>query len=407
MRRGCARAKRLPSRSLFSRRTDWDLSPNALSRAIASRRAAGGSVVDLTVTNPTAAALQHPPSLLADGMGLGDSRYEPEPLGLTPARDRVAAYYRARGRACDPAAVFLTAGTSEAFAYLLALLCDPGDAVLVPRPGYPLLDFLAALSGVRLVHYPLRYGGTWHVELEELARLARAEARVRAVFATSPGNPTGAYLKQGELAALERICAERALALVVDEVFADYPLGDDPQRAGSALGARACLTFVLSGLSKVALLPQLKLSWGVACGPAAQVGAALARLAVIADSFLSVATPVQRAIGRILAAAPALQAQVRARTAANLRALRAALAGGAASALDVEGGWSAVLRLPAREGLDDVGWALALLEVGVLVQPGALYDLDGCHAVVSLLCEPEPFAQGVAILAREVARRAG
>ncbi len=402
------RAERLSSRSLFSRRTEWDLSPNALSRALASRRAAGGTVVDLTITNPTAAALQHPPSLFAGVMGQGSSGYEPEPLGLTPARDCVAAYYRARGRACDPAAVFLTASTSEAFAYLLALLCDPGDAVLVPRPGYPLLDYLAALSGIRLVYYSLRYDGTWNLDLNELAERLGAESRARGVFATSPGNPTGAYLKRGELAGLERLCAERELALVVDEVFADYPLRDDPERAGSALGPRACLAFVLSGLSKVALVPQLKLSWGVVCGPSARVEAALARLALIADTFLSVATPVQLALGRIFAAAPELQARVRARTAGNLAALRAAVAGGAASVGDVEGGWSAVLRLPSLAGLDDEGWALALLEkAGVLVQPGGLYDLDGCHAVVSLLCEPEPFEEGVAALARLVAQRAG
>jgi alanine-synthesizing transaminase len=392
---------------LFSRRTGWELSPNALSSALASRRAAGGSVVDLTVTNPTAAALQHSPSLFAGVMDSGVSGYAPEPLGLTPAREQVAAYYRARGTACNASVVFLTASTSEAFAYLMALLCDPGDAVLVPRPGYPLLDYLAALSGIRLVHYSFRYDGSWALDRAELDERVRAEARVRAVFATSPGNPTGAYLKTGELAALERACAERDLALVVDEVFADYPLRPDPERAGSALGARACLTFVLSGLSKVALLPQLKLSWGAACGPADRVAAALARLALIADSFLSVATPVQLALPRILAAAPALQARVRARTAANLAALRAALAGGAASVLDAEGGWSAVLRLPELPSLDDEGWALALLDAGVLVQPGGLYDLDGCHAVVSLLSEPESFARGIALVAGEVARRAG
>jgi len=397
----------LSSRDVFSRRTGWELSPNALSRALASRRAAGGSVVDLTVTNPTAVGLLHPPSLFAGVMDSGVSGYEPEPLGITRAREQVAAYYRSRDCACDAGEVFLTASTSEAFAYLMALLCDPGDAVLVPRPGYPLLDYLAALSGIRLVHYSLRYAGTWHVELEELRVLAGADARVRAVFATSPGNPTGAYLKRGELAAIERLCAERELALVVDEVFADYPMRADPERVDCTLGARDCLTFVLSGLSKVALLPQLKLSWGVACGPPARVGAALARLALVADSFLSVATPVQLALGRILAAAPALQVRVRERTSANYAALRAALAGGAASALDAEGGWAALLRLPALGGLDDEGWALALLEAGVCVQPGSLYDLDGCHAVVSLLSEPAPFAAGVAVLAREVARRAG
>ena len=194
-------------------------------------------------------------------MGQGGSGYEPEPLGLTPARDQVAAYYRARGTACDASAVFLTASTSEAFAYLMALLCDPGDAVLVPRPGYPLLDYLAALSGIRLVHYSFRYDGTWDLDRAELAERLRAEARVRAVFATSPGNPTGAYLKRGELAELERVCAERDLALVVDEVFADYPLRERP--GAGRLGARR------------ARLPDLRPLGPVEGGPAAAAEALL------------------------------------------------------------------------------------------------------------------------------------
>lgn len=397
--------RRLSSRTVFSRRTQWDLSPNALTRALASRRAAGGGVVDLTITNPTAVGLRHPPSLFA---GLLDSAgsYEPEPLGLVRAREGVADYYRSRGSACEPSATWLCASTSEAFAYLFALLCDPGDAVLVPRPGYPLFDYLAALSGVRLVPYSMRYDGRWHVDRAELWERVRVEARVRAVFAVSPGNPTGWVLEPGELSALEAICAERDLALVVDEVFADYPL--EPRRGAlpSALGPRACLCFVLSGLSKVALLPQLKLAWGATCGPAQLVGSALERLALVADTFLSVSTPAQLALPRALAAAPELRARVRERTNANLAALRAELAGSSASICAGEGGWAAVVRLPALDGLDDERWALELLDHrGVLVHPGALYDLDGCHCVVSLLSERDAFAEGVRALAAEVARR--
>jgi hypothetical protein len=392
---------------VFSRRTQWELSPNALTRALASRRAAGGSVVDLTITNPTAVGLRHPPSFFAGLVDSESASYEPEPLGLFRAREGVADYYRARGSACDPNAVWLCASTSEAFGYLLALLCDPGDAVLVPRPGYPLLGYLASLSGVRLVHYPLRFDGRWHIDLAELRRLVRAEARVRAVFATSPGNPTGAVLAPEELSALEALCAESELALVVDEVFADYPLGEGSERIASALGPRACLCFVLSGLSKVALLPQWKVAWGVACGPKSRVEPALERIALIADTFLSVSTPAQLALPRIFAATPESQARVRSRTNANLAALRAALAGRAVTVCAGEGGWAAVLRLPELAGLDDEAWALALLEsAGVLVHPGALYDLEGCHCVVSLLPEPESFAAGCAALAREVTRRA-
>jgi hypothetical protein len=392
---------------VFSRRTDWELSPNALTRALATRRAAGGGVVDLTITNPTAVGLRHPPSLFAGLLDSAGGDFEPEPLGLMRAREQVAAYYRDRGCACDPSATWLCASTSEAFAYLFALFCDPGDAVLVPGPGYPLFDYLAELSGVRLVRYPIHWDGCWHIDRGALRESVRAEARVRAIFAISPGNPTGAVLQPSELAELESLCAERELALVVDEVFADYPL--EPRRGPlpSALGRRACLCFVLSGLSKVALLPQLKLAWGVTCGPAPLVGRALERLTLIADTFLSVSSPAQLALPRALAAAPELQARVRARTNANLAALRASLAGGAASVCAGEGGWAAVVRLPALDGLDDEGWALALLERGgVLVHPGALYDLAACHCVVSLLTEPEAFAEGIRALASEVARRA-
>ena len=393
---------------MFSRRTEWDLSPNALSRALATRRAAGGSVVDLTITNPTAVGLQHPPSFFAELVDSRSGTYEPEPLGLASARESVAGYYRARGSACDAQSVWLCASTSEAFAFLLALLCDPGDAVCVARPGYPLLDYLAALSGVRLLQYPLRWDGRWSIDLAELRALVGREPRLRAVVATSPGNPTGAVLSPAELAALEALCAERELALLVDEVFADYPLDPKAGPLRSALGERACLCFVLSGVSKVAVLPQWKLGWGVTCGPAAPAARAQERLALIADTFLSVGTPVQLALPRILGAAPALQAQVRSRIQGNLATLRRALAGGAASVCAGEGGWAAVVRMPALGGLDDEGWALALLEsAGVLTHSGALYDLDGCHAVVSLLVEPERFAAGVSALAVEVGKRAG
>ncbi|MFI5315105.1 MAG: aminotransferase class I/II-fold pyridoxal phosphate-dependent enzyme [Myxococcota bacterium] len=391
---------------MFSRRTQWELSPNALTRALASRRAAGGGVVDLTITNPTAVGLRHPPSLFAGLIDSTSAGYDPEPFGLLRAREEIAAYYRARGSACDPRATWLCASTSEAFSYLLALLCDPGDAVLVPRPGYPLFDTLAGLSGVRLLQYPVRYDGRWQVDRGALRELMRGEARARAVFAISPGSPTGAVLDPSELADLESLCAERELALVVDEVFADYPLAAAQTAFPSALGARACLCFALSGLSKVALLPQLKLAWGATCGPEPLVARALERLTLIADSFLSVSTPAQLALPRALAAAPELRARVRARTRANLETLRAALVGSAASVCAGEGGWSVVVRLPAVDGLDDDAWAIALLErAGVLLHPGGLYDLDGCHCVVSLLPEPPAFAEGVRALAAELARR--
>lgn len=417
--RSCARAAgalrvscaAVSARRIFSRRTQWELAPNALTRALADRRAAGGAVVDLTITNPTAVGLRYPgsfyASLSAGSHAASIAAYEPEPFGLAAAREALASYYRARGCACAGADVWLTASTSEAFAQLFALLCDPGDAVLVPQPGYPLLEYLAGLADVRLVPYPLRYEDGWFVDLDALREAVRAEPRARAIVCTSPGNPTGAYLGEGELAAIESLCAEHGLALLIDEVFAEFPLRETPGRARCAVGSRACASFVLSGLSKLAALPQLKLAWGVMGGPEPLRASARERLAVIADTSLSVATPVQHALPAILAASGAMRDRIRDRTSANLEVLRAALASGTASVLEVEAGWSAIVRLPRLGELDDEGWALALLErTGTLVHPGSLYDLPGCHAVVSLLAPSEDFARGSGALAYEIASRA-
>ncbi len=393
-------------RRMFSLRTDWELSPNALSLALANRREAGGAVVDLTISNPTAVGFQYRSSFYASLLDASIAAYRPEPFGLASAREAIAGYYRDRGCACDASDVWLTASTSEAFAQLLALLCDPGDVVLVPRPGYPLLEFVAALADVRLVSYELGYDGAWFVDLGRLRDTLAAQPRARAIVCTAPGNPTGAYLAEVELEAIASLCAASGLALVVDEVFAEFPLRETPGRARCAAGARAALTFVLSGLSKLAALPQLKLAWGVMSGPAERVEAARERLAMIADTYLSVSTPVQRALPRILSESAPMRAEIRARTTANLEALRAALASGAACVLDVEAGWSAILRLPRLEGLDDEGWALHLLDrLGTYVHPGALYDLDGCHVVVSLLGPSDEFARAAGAIAREVAAR--
>jgi hypothetical protein len=385
---------------MFSRRTRWETEPNPLSRALTAHRQAGRPLLDLTVSNPTAVGLRYPASFYA---GLADARsagYEPEPLGLASARRAVAEYSRARGGSCEPESVWLCASTSEAYAWLLALLCDPGDAVLVPRPGYPLLDWIADLSGARLLPYPLRYDGSWWLDVEALRAALAREERARAIVCIAPGNPTGHYLDSKELSALEDLCLARGLALVVDEVFSDYPLREGADRVAHAAGRRRCLTFVLSGLSKVAALPQLKLAWGLACGPGADL--ALARLAFVADTFLSAATPVQLALPAILAAAPEMRDRIRARTRANLAALRRELASTPVAPLDAEGGWSAILRLPALPDWSDERFALRLLErAGVLVHPGALFDLEGCHLVLSLLCEPEILVRGARRIACE------
>lgn len=378
---------------MFSRRTAW---PPADEPALCG----GPGVLDLTVSNPTAVGLLHPPDLYAS---LGDPRgafYDPDPLGQPGARAAVADYYRARGADIPLGDLCLVAGTSEAYAHLLAILCDPGDRVLVPSPGYPLLPMLADLALVELVPYPLLYDGTWSIDLDALA--AAVDPRTRAIVLVAPNNPTGNYLRPAELAVVDDLAAAHDLAVIADEVFFDYPLAP-VSPASPVLHRPAALTFVLSGLSKVAALPQLKLAWAVARGPHARVREAMRRLELCADAFLSAATPVQLAAPRLLAAAPAIQAAILARARANLGRLRRACRGTALTVLDVQGGWTVLLRLPHLFADGGRGWARELLHAGVLTQPGELYDLPPAHLALSLLTPEPDFAAGLDRLTDRVA----
>ncbi len=374
---------------MLSMRTGWDLAANALSGAVEAARASGRPLLDLTESNPTRAGLGWPVDVLASALSdprLGE--YEPTPRGLPEAREAVTRYLASRGVAARPEHVLLTASTSEGYALLLKLLCDPGDEVLVPAPAYPLLDLLADLESVRLVRYPLRHDGAWYADLQALA--AAITPRTRAVVVVSPSNPTGWLLSAAERAALERLCAERRLALVGDEVFADTALGP----VASVLGARACLTFHLSGLSKVCGLPQLKAGWIAAAGPADQVAPALERLEVIADAYLSVSGPAQLALPTLLARREAFLGPLRARLQQNRAAVQA-VRGAPFHALASGGGWSAVLRI--GETLDEEALCLDLLADGVVVQPGFFYDFERSgHLVISLLTEPATFREGLA-----------
>jgi aspartate/methionine/tyrosine aminotransferase len=373
-------APKLSSRSAF------DLSPNPLSRALAGARAAGRPILDLTESNPTRASLPYPElevrTALADPLSL---KYEPAPFGLPTAREAVARELtRGRRGPLDPARVVLTASTSEAYAFLFKLLCEPGDEVLVPRPSYPLFEHLAQLEAVRAVPYRLAYDGSWHVDLASV-RVA-VTPRTRAVVVVSPNNPTGSYMKTAELDAL----AALGLPIVSDEVFAEYPLKGDATRADSALDAHgAPLVFALGGLSKLAAMPQMKVAWIAVGGREAHVQTALGRLEVIADAFLSVGTPVQRALPALLASRGPVHAAILARARDNLASLRDAVARSAVSLLDVEGGWYATLRLPRTRS--ELEWVLGLLEHDDLyVHPGHFFDFeDEAFAVVSLLT-PEP-----------------
>jgi len=274
---------------MVSRRIPPQLEPNALTRALAAIRASGGALIDLTDSNPTRTGIPYPDDLLAPLADAAALRYEPYAFGLPAARAAVAADHARRGVSVDPAHVVLTASTSEAYSWLFKLLCDPGDSVLVPRPSYPLFEHLTALEGVHAQPYALEYHGRWSVDV---ASLMAAPARTRAVLAVSPNNPTGSYVSAEERAALMQVCRDRRWALVVDEVCADYPL--DAQAPLTDIAARSdVLTFSLAGLSKSVGLPQLKLAWIVAGGPAAARDEALAALELVADSYLSVSTPVQ------------------------------------------------------------------------------------------------------------------
>ncbi|MBI4953642.1 MAG: pyridoxal phosphate-dependent aminotransferase [Myxococcales bacterium] len=399
----------------FSQRTAWSRRPNEL----AELRATLGDtpIDDLTESNPTRAGLACEPAVLGWLADPGALRYAPEPLGLLAARAEVARYYAVRGGAVEPEAVALAASSSEAYAWLFHLLCDPGDVVLVPRPSYPLLPYLAELAGVTLVPYPLLREEAFRVDIGAVERLLggpfvaaagprASRGRVRAIVLVHPNNPTGSLVRRSDARALGELARAHGVALVVDEVFLDYPLGPHPDAAASFAGFETALTFVLSGLSKVALLPQLKLGWVVASGPPADVREAMARLEIVADSFLSVSTPVQLALGRILGHVPEVQARLRARLARNLGALDAALdalgPGSPLRRLPSEAGWYATLEVP-RTRSDDEWLALLLREERVLVHPGYFFDGASGDLVVSLLCEPVGFA---AACARAVTRLA-
>ncbi len=381
-------------RGPFSSRLNWDLRPNALSELLRRKREAGSAVLDLTESNPTRAGLAYEAEeilgALRDPAVLA---YEPSPRGLARARAEVAAYYAGRGREIDPAQVVLTASTSEAYSYLFRLLADPGDEVLAPRPSYPLLEYLAGLDSVRVVPYSLVYDGGWRLEIGGLR--GGLTARSRAVVAVDPNNPTGSFLKSDEWEQLAELCAERGLPLIADEVFSDYAFEPEVRRAGAS-GGRPVLRFTLSGLSKIAGLPQMKLAWIVVEGPAAVREQALERLELIADTYLSPSAPAQHAAGRWLALRAAFQERVMERLRGNLGTLRRAAVGSPCQVLEVEGGWYATVRLPRTRSEQD--WVLAFLgEDDVLVQPGFFYDFESePFAVMSLLTPPAVFREGVA-----------
>jgi alanine-synthesizing transaminase len=378
---------------MLSTRTTWDLRPNRLSRILAGKKRAGASLLDLTESNPTRVGIPYPEDVLAPLADPAGRVYDPAPLGLPAARAAAAGDFARRGVLLGPERVVLTASTSEAYAFLFKLLGDPGDEVLVPRPGYPLFDFLAGLEGVRPRAYDLERDGGWRLDVDSVR--GALTPRTRAVVVVSPGNPTGAYLKVDERRALEALAAERGLALVSDEVFFDFPFADDPRRTTLAHDGPA-LAFTLGGLSKSCALPQLKLAWIAVTGPEREREKAMERLEVVADTYLSVSTPVQRALPALLARREERQGPLRARLEENLGALRERVGPASpATLLEPEGGWYGVLQVPATRTEEER--VVRLLETrDVLVHPGYFFDFPReAYLVMSLLPAPAVFAEAI------------
>lgn len=387
---------------MFARRTQWDLRPNALAAALAHRTRPW---TDLTVSNPTAVGLDYPTAEIAAAWASPAAlRYRPDPRGWLPAREAIANYYRERGVAVAPEHLILTASTSEGYAHLLRLLCDPGDRIHVPCPSYPLLDHLAALADVEIARYPLWYEQAWHCDLAALEQ--QLGERSRAILVIHPNNPTGSYCRMEEWQALAQMAARRRLALIVDEVFFDYVWDfagtAPPTQAYFAPEGTAPLVFVLNGFSKLCGLPQAKLAWiAVAGGDGAMRRSALEKLEIIADTFLSVGGAVQIGAAALLAAGATVRSQISARVAANLAVLDRALASLPPESATLvtryaaEGGWNAVLRWPNVRG--DEAWARMLLDrADVLLHPGHFYDFASESALVlSLLPDSSDFAAGV------------
>ena len=388
---------------MFARRTEWELGQNRFSRALTTARARGTKLLDLTISNPTECGFEFDSASIMNSLHRVESlTYDPQPQGLLSARRAVAEYCKANAirqeDQVSPEQIFLTTSTSEAYSYLFRLLCDPGDEVLVPRPSYPLFDFLADIQDVRLRRYDLFYDHGWQIDIGGLP--GAVTERTRAILIVNPNNPTGSFVHNPELRQLQAFCAARDLALISDEVFLDYEVEAEAEM--SAAISRECLSFALSGLSKISCLPQMKVAWMVLSGPEELRRKAHQRLEVIADTYLSPNGPVQHAIPALLHQRTKVQPQLTKRVRSNLEFVDDQLQTcPEIQRLRVEGGWYVVLRVPVRQSDEEL--AIELIEKsGVVVHPGHFYDFqsDG-YLVLSLITPTAVFAEGLqAVLKR-------
>lgn len=377
---------------MFASRTNWNLKPNRLAEALERHKAARRPLLDLSASNPTECGFMYDNGAILQALSNpGSLQYQPNPLGLKSARQAVADYYAEHDEEVSVDDLLLTASTSEAYSFIFRLLCNPGDELLIPTPSYPLFDFLADVNDVKLAHYPLFYDHGWHIDMHALKQAITP--RTRGVIVVHPNNPTGHFTKPEEIAQLNQICSANQMAVIADEVFLDFSLAGKPKSFVSNAGV---LTFTMSGVSKISGLPQMKLAWLVASGPAAAKREALARMEMIADTYLSLNAPIQLAAPVLLQQRTAFRQQLLARVRANLAELDAQIAKEKRfDRLNIEGGWYAVLRIPATRPDEEL--AIALLEKHeVYVHPGHFYDFPGDgYLVLSLIAPEQDFHEGV------------
>ncbi len=387
----------------FSHRIPYPISSNSYTQQIAALRKAGAALLDLTVLNPSRAFADYPHDLIHHAFAdVHDFTYEPHPFGTESAREAVASYYDRRSLTVHPERIVLTASTSEGYAILFKLLCDPGEEVLIPSPSYPLFEYLAFAESISAIPYRLNYDGAWYIDFEDLQK--QITSRTRAIVIVNPNNPTGTSLTSRELDKLVLIAHKMQIPIISDEVFTDYPVTPRCDIARTLIEVEDVLSFSLNGLSKVAGMPQVKLGWLVTNGPGAEQFAARERLEILCDTYLSVNAPAQSALPALLSAGEMFQKTIGSRLEANLQCLDKLLIGSAASRLQFDGGWSAIVRLPGMGDEQDSADKL-LTEESVVVQPGYLFDLPTSYIVISLLTNPEEFEQGVAALCRLTERQ--